>query len=56
MRLPTHIQQRSAGSGHSEKMHLTLERLEDPGSGKVWWSRAIRWGHPLEDRRRRCGM
>jgi hypothetical protein len=37
MRPPTHIQQRTAGSGKSEKMHLTLKRLKAPGSLEVWW-------------------
>ena len=34
MRLPTHIQQRTA---IAEKMHLTLKRLEGPQSLDVWW-------------------
>jgi hypothetical protein len=38
MRPPTPVQQRTAESGLRErKMHLTLERLEAPGSGEVWW-------------------
>jgi hypothetical protein len=29
-------------------MHLTLKRLEVPGSGEVWWN--MGWGvHPLGD-------
>ena len=37
-------------------LHLTLERLEVPGSGEAWWW----WGrHPLGDRKkdgmRNCG-
>ena len=31
-------------------MHLTLERLEDPGSGEVW--RLEGMGHPLGNRDR----
>ena len=23
-------------------MHLTLERLEDPGSGEVWWGGCVK--------------
>ena len=33
----THIQQRTARSWLSEKMHLSLKRLEAPGSGVAWW-------------------
>ena len=29
--------------------HLTLERLEAPGSGKAWWGGVGWWGHSLED-------
>jgi hypothetical protein len=28
----------------SEKMYLTLERLEAPRSGEVWWGRVEKWG------------
>jgi hypothetical protein len=35
MSSPTHIQQRPAGSGFAEKMHLTLKRLEASGSLEV---------------------
>jgi hypothetical protein len=48
MRLPTHIQQRTARSVfiqrvcvHSEMMYLTLKRLEAPGSLEVRWSRGV---------------
>jgi hypothetical protein len=37
MRSPIHIQQRTAGSFHSEMMHLILKRLEVPGSLQVRW-------------------
>jgi hypothetical protein len=39
MKPPTHIQQRTARSGwvQSEMMHLTLKRLEAPGSFEVRW-------------------
>jgi hypothetical protein len=30
-------------------MHLTLERLEAPGGGEVWWGRGKGWGQPLGD-------
>ena len=30
-------------------MHLTLERLETPGSGEVLWGGNREWGHPLGD-------
>ena len=30
-----------------EKMHLTLERLEVPGTEEAWW---WWWGHNLGDR------
>jgi hypothetical protein len=38
-------------------MHLTLKRLEAPGSGEVWWGR-VEEGRDilLERRRRRYGM
>jgi hypothetical protein len=41
---------------HSEMMHLTLKRLEAPGSLEVRWGG--RWGHPRGDRwvGRRCGL
>ena len=40
---------------HSEMMHLTLKRLEAPGSLDVRWDRELE--HPREDRglRRRYG-
>ena len=37
----THVQQRTARSGLSE-------RLEAPGSEEVWWGR-VGEGHPLEE-------
>ena len=37
MRPLTHIQQRTAWSGLSERNHLTLKRLEAPGSEEAWW-------------------
>jgi hypothetical protein len=40
MRHRTHIQQRTAGSGLSERRFTTLKSLEAPGSGKIWWSRS----------------
>ena len=30
-------------------MHLTLERLEAPGSGETWWDGSGKWGYPLRD-------
>ena len=31
-------------------MHLTLERLEAPGSGEAWWvGGGWVWGHPFGD-------
>ena len=41
---------------HSEMMHLTLKRLEAPGSLEVRWGGG--WGHPHGDRGvgRRYGM
>jgi hypothetical protein len=33
---------------HSEMMHLTLKRLENPGSLEDKWGRG--WGHPHRDR------
>jgi hypothetical protein len=35
-------------------MKLTLERLEAPKSGVVWWV-WVGWGHPLGDKGRRNG-
>jgi hypothetical protein len=42
----------------SEKMHLTLKRMEAPGSLEVWWGGAWGRGHPSGDRgtERRYGM
>jgi hypothetical protein len=41
----------------SEMMHLTLKRLEDPGSGEVWWGGSRGWRHPHGYREgRRYGM
>jgi hypothetical protein len=39
---------------HSEMMHLTLKRLEVPGSLEVRWGWG--WGHPQGDRMCRGGM
>jgi hypothetical protein len=41
MRSLAHIHHRTAGSIYvqSEKMHLTLKRLEAPRSREVWWGR-----------------
>jgi hypothetical protein len=38
MRPPTHIQQ-MLGLGSFRKDHLMLERLEAPGSLRIWWMR-----------------
>jgi hypothetical protein len=52
----THTVEDSRVCVHSEMMHLTLNRLEAPGSLEVRWSGA--WGHPCGDRGvgRRYGM
>ena len=34
---PTYVQYRTSESVHSEMMHLTLKRLEVPGSLEVSW-------------------
>ena len=39
---------------HSEMMHLTLKRLEAPGSLVVRWGGG--WKHPCKDREKRYGM
>jgi hypothetical protein len=40
----------------SEKVHLTLKRLEATGSREVWWSGVGWWGYPLGDGCVRGGM
>jgi hypothetical protein len=37
-------------------MHLTLERLEAPGSGETWWGGSGKWGYPLRDGVGKKGM
>ena len=49
MMLPTHIQQRTAWSGLSEKIHLNLKKLEALGCREAWWGEVGGWGHPLGD-------
>lgn len=54
----THIQQRTAQSGLSGRMCLTLERLEAQGSGKAWpgWrATSWRWGWGRRNGMRTCG-
>jgi hypothetical protein len=43
MRPPTHIEDCWVWD-QSEKMHLTLKRLEVPGSLEVWWGVGVRVG------------
>jgi hypothetical protein len=37
-------------------MHLTLKKLEIPGSGKVWWGRRKGLGRPYGDGVGKYGM
>jgi hypothetical protein len=58
MKPPIPIQQRTASWVQSEKMHLTLKRLEALGSLEVWWHVSV-CGLPLHGDReagRRYGM
>jgi hypothetical protein len=51
MKPPTHKQQRSVLDWPQlEKMFLTLERLETPGIGEVWWGEGGGLGHSLGDK------
>jgi hypothetical protein len=48
MRLPTHTAEDFQVCVHSEMMHLTLKRLDAPGSLEVKWGVGL--GHPHGDR------